>query len=62
MPDDLAAALAASPQAAELFANLSAANRYAVIHRVVTASEKARAGRVTTLVERLARGETPHPQ
>ena len=62
VPDDLAAALAASPQAAALFANLSGANRYAVIHRVVTASERTRAGRVATLVERLARGETPHPQ
>ena len=62
VPDDLTAALAASPDAAALFERLSAANRYAVLHRVATASPAARAGRIATLVGRLARGETPHPQ
>jgi uncharacterized protein YdeI (YjbR/CyaY-like superfamily) len=62
VPDDLAAALAASPEAAALFARLSSANRYAVLHRVATASPTARAGRIATLVGRLAKGETPHPQ
>lgn len=62
VPDDLAAALAASPAAAELFAALSAQNRYAVLHRVATATPTARAGRIATLVGRLAEGRTPHPQ
>ena len=62
VPDDLAAALAASPAAAELFARLTAVNRYAVIHRVTTASPTARAGRIATLVGRLAEGRTPYPQ
>lgn len=62
VPDDLAAALAASPGAAALFARLTSANRYAVLHRVATASPTARAGRIATLVARLAAGETPHPQ
>jgi len=62
VPDDLAAALAASPAAAELFARLTAVNRYAVIHRVTTASPAARAGRIATLVGRLAEGRTPYPQ
>jgi uncharacterized protein YdeI (YjbR/CyaY-like superfamily) len=62
VPDDLAAALTASPAAAELFARLTAVNRYAVIHRVTTASPAARAGRIATLVGRLAEGRTPYPQ
>ena len=62
VPDDLAAALAASPAAAETFARLNALNRYAILHRVAIASPTARAGRIATLVGRLANGETPHPQ
>ena len=62
VPDDLAAALAASPPAAAVFESLNAANRYAVLHRVMTASPRARAGRIATLVGRLAEGLTPHPQ
>lgn len=62
VPDDLAAALAASPSAAATFATLTAQNRYAVLHRVMIASPAARAGRIATLVGRLAKGETPYPQ
>ncbi len=62
VPDDLAAALAASPAALALFERLSAQNRYSVLHRVMIASPTARAGRIATLVGRLANGETPHPQ
>jgi uncharacterized protein YdeI (YjbR/CyaY-like superfamily) len=62
VPDDLAAALAASPAASAMFAGLSSANRYAVLHRVAAATPAARAGRIATLVGRLAEGRTPHPQ
>ncbi|WP_158865763.1 YdeI/OmpD-associated family protein [Leifsonia sp. AG29] len=63
VPDDLREALEASPAAAELFARLNRQNRYAVIHRVVTApSETSRLNRLTKLVGMLDRGETPYPQ
>lgn len=63
VPDDLAAALAAAPAATELFGRLDGQNRYAVIHRVVTApSATSRAGRIARLVAMLERGETPHPR
>lgn len=63
VPDDLAAALAGSPAAAERFASLNAQNRYAVIIRVVTApSETSRANRLAKLLGMLERGETPYPQ
>ncbi|PZE64578.1 YdeI family protein [Curtobacterium sp. MCBD17_021] len=63
VPDDLRAALDATPAAAGLFAELDATNRYAVVHRVVTApSPGARANRVTKLVGMLERGETPYPR
>lgn len=63
VPDDLAAALAAAPAAAELFARLNGTNRYAVLHRVTTApSATSRANRLEKLVGMLDRGETPYPQ
>lgn len=63
VPDDLAAALAAEPAAAESFARLNAQNRYAVLQRVHTApSATSRAGRIAKLVVMLQRGETPYPQ
>ncbi|UBQ02483.1 YdeI/OmpD-associated family protein [Curtobacterium sp. TXMA1] len=63
VPDDLRAALDAAPAAAALFAELDATNRYAVLHRVVTApSDAARANRIVKLVAGLAAGETPHPR
>ncbi|PZF61512.1 hypothetical protein DEI81_10720 [Curtobacterium sp. MCBD17_013] len=62
-PEDLTAALAASPAAAERFATLNRQNRYAVLHRVTTApSPTARANRLAKLVAMLERGETPYPQ
>lgn len=61
-PEDLLAALAATPGAAATFATLDSANRYAVIHRIVTApSSTARTNRLTKLVAMLERGERPHP-
>lgn len=63
VPDDLRAALDAAPAAAVLFAELDATNRYAVLHRVVTApSDTARANRIAKLVAGLAVGETPYPR
>lgn len=63
VPDDLRAALDAEPTAAALFAELDATNRYAVLHRVVTApSDTARANRIAKLVGGLSRGDTPYPR
>lgn len=63
MPEDLAVALGESPRAAETFAALNGQNRYAVLHRVLTApSPASRANRVAKLIGMLERGETPYPQ
>ncbi len=63
VPDDLAAALAAQPQAAALFAVLTSQNRYAILHRVSTATAPAtRARRIEKYVAMLAAGETVYPQ
>jgi uncharacterized protein YdeI (YjbR/CyaY-like superfamily) len=62
VPEDLAAALAGSPSAAKLFPTLDSRNRYAVLHRIVTApSATARANRLAKLVAMLERGEVPYP-
>jgi uncharacterized protein YdeI (YjbR/CyaY-like superfamily) len=61
VPDDLVAALAASPPAKAFFATLNASNRYAVLWRIQTAVKpETRAKRIAQLVEMLARGETIH--
>lgn len=63
VPDDLAAALAAEPKAAAMFARLTRQNRYAILYRLATAKRAdTRARRLAELVEMLARGETIHPQ
>lgn len=63
VPDDLGAALAGSPAAAEMFARLSSQNRFAVLYRLQTAKRpETRARRLRTFVEMLERGETFHPQ
>jgi len=63
VPDDLAAALAASPAAAEMFARLTSQNRYAILYRLTQVKRaETRAKRIETYVEMLARGETLHPQ
>ena len=62
VPPDLASALAANPGALAMFERLDAANRYAVLYRVITAKrEETRRRRVEQLVAMLARGETIHP-
>lgn len=63
VPAELAAALAASPAASEMFAKLSSQNRYAILYRIATAKQaKTRTRRIEQFVEMLARGETIHPQ
>lgn len=62
VPDELAAALRDNAKAAAFFETLDRTNRYAVIWRVQTAAGPAtRARRITTLVDKLARGERLHP-
>jgi uncharacterized protein YdeI (YjbR/CyaY-like superfamily) len=63
VPEDLTAALAASPAAAKAFAELDGQNRYAILHRLETAKRvDTRARRIEKFVEMLARGETLHPR
>ena len=63
VPDDLAEALEADPQAAAMFAVLTSRNRYAILYRLATAKRAdTRARRLAAFVEMLARGETIYPQ
>jgi uncharacterized protein YdeI (YjbR/CyaY-like superfamily) len=62
VPDDLAAALAASSTAKAAFAQLSSANRYAILWRLQTAKRaETRARRLALCVAMLERGEVFHP-
>lgn len=63
VPPDLAEALAASPAAAETFANLSSQNRFAILYRLTTVKKpETRAWNVAKFIDMLERGETFHPQ
>lgn len=63
VPDDLSAAIDRAPAARRTFGRLNSTNRYAVLHRVVTArTQPIRERRIEKLVDMLSRGETPHPQ
>lgn len=63
VPDDLARAIAATPRAQAMFDVLTAANRYAILHRLTTIKRaETRARRIAEFVEMLARHEAPHPQ
>ena len=62
-PPDLLAAIAAVPEAQAMYEVLTSQNRYALYHRLTAIKgEEARARRIASFVEMLARGETPHPQ
>lgn len=62
VPEDLAAALEKSPQAARLFAALDSANRFAILYRVQSVKKaETRARKITDCVAMLARGEVFHP-
>lgn len=61
VPDDLRAALDASPVASAAFATLSSQNRFAMIFRTNDAKRaETRARRIAKFIEMLERGETPH--
>ncbi|MCV7191297.1 YdeI/OmpD-associated family protein [Mycolicibacterium brumae] len=63
VPDDLSVALDQKPAARRTFDALNATNRYAVLHRVVTArTQPTRERRIEKFVEMLARGESIYPQ
>ena len=62
VPPDLQAAFDANPKAAEFFATLTGANRYAVLYRIHDAKRpQTRADRIAKFVAMLERGETLHP-
>ena len=61
VPEDLRAALDASPAAAAFFATLTSQNRYAILYRVEEAKRpETRARRIEKFVGMLERGETLH--
>lgn len=63
VPPELSEALEAKPAAKAMFELLNSQNRYAILHRVVTAKRpETRANRIQKLVDMLARGETIYPQ
>jgi len=63
VPADLAAAIAAEPQAQAMFEVLTSVNRYALIYRTNSVKQAAtRERKIKGFVEMLARGETPYPQ
>jgi uncharacterized protein YdeI (YjbR/CyaY-like superfamily) len=63
VPEDLAAAIAAVPEAQAMFDVLSSVNRYALIYRTNSVKQAStRARKIAGFVEMLARGETPYPQ
>lgn len=63
LPEELRAAIEANPRARKTFATLSKPNLFALAFRMNAMKTAAgRAKKITTLVEMLARGETPVPQ
>ena len=62
-PEDLLAAIEASPAAREFFPRLTAQNRFALIFRTINLKTPAgRAKKIAAFVEMLERGETIYPQ
>ena len=62
VPDDLQRELDQRPRAAEFFATLNSANRYAILHRIQTAKQpETRARRIEKFVAMLERGEKLYP-
>jgi len=62
VPDDLQAALDANPAAAEFYAGLNSQNRYAILHRLMTAKRpETRQRRLEKFVAMLAAGEKIYP-
>ncbi|UJW84493.1 YdeI/OmpD-associated family protein [Devosia sp. SL43] len=62
-PDDLLAAIEASPAASEFYRTLTAQNRFALIYRTIALkTPAARARKIAGFVEMLEKGETIYPQ
>lgn len=62
VPDDLQAALDADPAAAAAFASLNSQNRYAILHRLMTARKpETRQRRLEKFVAMLAAGDKLYP-
>lgn len=62
VPDDLAAALAANPEAAAFFATLNSINRYAFLYRIGTVKRpETRARKIAQYVQMLAEHKKLHP-
>lgn len=62
-PADLAAAIAAVPEAQAMFDVLTRTNRYALVFRLATVKKaETRQRRIEQFVEMLARHEAPYPQ
>ena len=62
VPDDLRAALDASPLAAEFFETISSVNRYAILYRIGTVKRpETRARKIAHYVQMLAERKTLHP-
>jgi uncharacterized protein YdeI (YjbR/CyaY-like superfamily) len=63
VPDDLAAALAANPDAAAFFATLNGINRYAILYRIGTVKRpETRARKIAQYVQMLAEHRMLHPE
>ncbi|MFK0002996.1 YdeI family protein [Paenarthrobacter sp. NPDC090522] len=63
VPEDLAAAIAAVPEAQAMFEVLTSQNRFALIHRTNSVKRaETRARKIAAFVEMLARHEAPYPQ
>lgn len=63
VPEDLAVAIAAVPEAQAMFDVLTSVNRYALIYRTNSVKQAAtRERKIAGFVEMLARGETPYAQ
>jgi uncharacterized protein YdeI (YjbR/CyaY-like superfamily) len=63
VPEDLAAAIAAVPEAQAMFDVLSSVNRFALIYRTESAKQASiRAKKIAGFVDMLARHESPFPQ
>jgi uncharacterized protein YdeI (YjbR/CyaY-like superfamily) len=63
VPEDLAAAIAANPDARAMFDVLTSANRFALIHRLGAVKRaETRERKIVQFVEMLARHETIYPQ
>jgi uncharacterized protein YdeI (YjbR/CyaY-like superfamily) len=63
VPDDLQAALDASPAAAARFAELDSRNRYAILYRIDAVKKpETRARKIAGFVADLERGDTPYPR